>query len=117
MQITHSISGLSATNTERLCPVCGYEMEYAPEDYNICPSCGTEFGVNDRLSTLEKLREAWVSSGMKWWSSVDPQPEPWKPEEQLRRTLITDAPWLVRKGPQVSAVLRAEVEERHLVFA
>jgi|HubBroStandDraft_1064217.scaffolds.fasta_scaffold03542_6 hypothetical protein len=24
---------------KHICPVCGYEMEYPPVAYNICPSC------------------------------------------------------------------------------
>ncbi len=66
-----------------LCPVCGYEMEVPPRDYNICLSCGTEFGVNDVNSTIPELRESWISAGPRWWSTVIPKPPDWNPFRQL----------------------------------
>ena len=75
---------------ENLCPVCGYEMEAPPQDYRTCPSCGTEFGVHDVNATIAELRDAWLQTGPKWWSPVDPQPEHWKPFEQLARIKISD---------------------------
>lgn len=44
------------------CPVCGYPMEVPPEDYNICGTCMTEFGLNDVNSSIEELRNAWRQS-------------------------------------------------------
>ena len=41
---------------DKLCPVCGYQMEDPPKDNNICPSCGTEFGLHDVNATLSDLR-------------------------------------------------------------
>lgn len=69
--------------TENLCPVCGYEMEAPPRDYRICPSCGTEFGVHDVNATIAELREAWMRTGPKWWSTVDACPPKWNPIEQM----------------------------------
>lgn len=66
-----------------ICPVCGYDMEDAPEDYNICPSCGTEFGVNDVNSSVAELRAAWLSAGAPWWSTTDQPPASWNPYLQL----------------------------------
>jgi len=66
-----------------MCPVCGYGMEDPPEDYNICPSCGTEFGLHDVNSSIAALRAAWLRSGARWWSPVDPQPLGWDPYLQL----------------------------------
>lgn len=66
-----------------ICPVCGYGMQDPPADYNICPSCGTEFGYNDLNSSIEGLRNAWLQSGAGWWSTVDPIPEGWDPFQQL----------------------------------
>jgi hypothetical protein len=66
-----------------LCPVCGYGMEDPPTDYNICPSCGTEFGLHDINTSIDNLRLAWIGTGPRWWSSVDPQPTNWDPTLQL----------------------------------
>ena len=70
---------------ENPCPVCGYEMEAPPEEYRICPSCGTEFGVHDVNSPVVDLRAEWLRGGPKWWSETDPQPIDWNPLEQLKR--------------------------------
>lgn len=48
-----------AMGIQNLCPVCGYGMKEAPADFNICPSCGTEFGVHDVNSSIPELRKAW----------------------------------------------------------
>ena len=69
--------------TENLCPVCGFQMEDPPCAYNICPSCGTEFGNNDLNASVDELRSAWLAAGPRWWSPVDPQPEHWDPINQL----------------------------------
>lgn len=68
---------------ENLCPVCVFEMEEPPRDYNICPSCGTEFGVHDVNASIAQLRAAWIRNGPKWWSETDPQPIGWNPFAQL----------------------------------
>lgn len=69
--------------SENLCPVCGYQMQDPPRDYNICPSCGTEFGHHDVNASISDLRCAWLRTGPKWWSTLTPAPENWKPLEQL----------------------------------
>jgi len=68
---------------ENTCPVCGFEMEAPPKDFRICPSCGTEFGVHDVNASIAELREAWMRTGPKWWSSVDARPENWDPITQM----------------------------------
>ena len=68
---------------ENLCPVCGFQMEEPPKDCNICPSCGTEFGVHDVNSSIQELRAAWIATGPRWWSVTDPQPAEWNPFAQL----------------------------------
>lgn len=83
MQITPSISRSNASGIDLTCPVCGYGMEYPPADYNICPSCGTEFGVNDVNSSIAELRNGWIVRGLAWWSPVDLAPPGWNPSEQL----------------------------------
>ena len=69
------------------CPICGYGMEDPPEDYNICPSCGVEFGKDDAHATHVELRAAWLASGARWWSPVDPQPTDWDPYMQVSNLL------------------------------
>jgi hypothetical protein len=87
IRTTSNTSSQSAPDIETLCPVCGYAMDDRPEDYNICPSCGTEFGVNDVNSTIEDLRELWLDGGPAWWSPTDPIPSAWNPVGQLRGLL------------------------------
>jgi hypothetical protein len=71
------------SDVQNLCLVCGYEMDDPPRDYNVCPSCGTEYGVNDVNASYEQLRQAWIATGPAWWSKTDPQPENWSPSRQL----------------------------------
>jgi hypothetical protein len=73
---------------DKLCPVCGYEMQEGPRDYNICPSCGTEFGLHDLNSTVEDLRDVWMATGPRWYSRVIPEPEDWNPLQQLLNVLL-----------------------------
>jgi hypothetical protein len=69
---------------EKLCPVCGYEMEEGPWNFNICPSCGTEFGLHDFNSTIRDLREGWWKNGApEWHSVVIPRPDGWDGRKQL----------------------------------
>src|SRR5205085_9679100 len=67
------------------CPVCGYNgLDKPPADYEICPSCGTEFGYNDaapsairkRLRQRELTRQ-WIRSGMNWFDAGT-QPANWE---------------------------------------
>jgi len=75
------------------CPVCGYpDLEEPPRSpktgggsYEICPSCGFQFGVDDddRGVSDEEWRRRWVAEGMPWSSAGRPQPDDWDPEGQL----------------------------------
>jgi transposase-like protein len=74
------------------CPVCGYdELEDAAYDehgcasFEICPSCGTEFGYDDNSKEHSRLRDQWKHQGMKWWSNSVSPPDGWDPVAQLRR--------------------------------
>jgi hypothetical protein len=67
----------------KMCPVCGYGMEDPPEDYNICPSCGTEFGNHDVNTSIGNLRASWLRSGAKWWNPLSGPPTGWDAYEQL----------------------------------
>ena len=76
------------------CPVCGYpgltEVPRSPEgggSYEICYSCGFEFGVtdDDRGFTYEQWRLAWIGRGMPWGGrGSGAPPEGWDPVVQLR---------------------------------
>ncbi len=80
-----------------LCPVCGFPglreapwKNGTPSD-EICPSCGTHFGYDDvaagdlvrRELTYQDLRQAWQSTGCRWFSKGRPPPEGWDPQGQL----------------------------------
>lgn len=80
-----------AEKIENLCPVCGYQMDDPPCDYNICPSCGTEFGVHDVNSSIQELRQMWIMTGPRWWSTTDQQPSGWNPFTQLARLGLSAA--------------------------
>jgi hypothetical protein len=84
-------------NNHFTCPVCGYpDLDEPPYDkygcssFDICPSCGTEFGLDDKHATLtptamhDLLRRQWAASGYPWMGSATLPPADWNPEEQLR---------------------------------
>lgn len=75
------------------CPVCGFpELSEPPRtaegggSYEICPSCGFQFGVTDedRGFTYARWRRQWIAGGMKW-SSERPQPAGWSPRPPLKK--------------------------------
>jgi hypothetical protein len=81
-----------------MCPVCGFpELQEPPRSprtgggsYEICPSCGFEFGVtdDDRGFTYDQWRQSWIDRGMPWASAAfRPAPEGWDPGVQLQRVL------------------------------
>jgi hypothetical protein len=72
-----------------MCPVCGYHMEDPPRDYNICPSCGTEFGSAAASRGYDVLRAEWLRTGPRWWSLSEPAPANWNPFEQVARIGVT----------------------------
>ena len=64
------------------CPVCLFsKMPDPPQDYHICPCCGTEFGNDDADSTYDELRTAWIANGAPW--VFKPPPAGWSPWSQL----------------------------------
>jgi len=73
------------------CPVCGFDrLPGLPENYLICPSCGTEFGYDDFAETEEELQERrmalthrWLGNGARWFSRVILPPHDWNPYEQV----------------------------------
>lgn len=80
--------------SEYTCPVCGWpHLSELPRSarsggsYEICWSCGFEFGVtdDDLGYTYEKWRQDWIERGMPWASAdIRPAPEGWDASEQLR---------------------------------
>ena len=77
------------------CPVCGYDELYEPPrsaegggSYEICPSCGFQFGVSDEDKGIsyEEWRKRWIEGGMAWWSRRGrTRPADWNPSKQLER--------------------------------
>jgi hypothetical protein len=64
------------------CPVCYFGgLAEAPQEYNICDCCGTEFGSDDELRSHEQLRSEWTARGARWFFH-DPPPL-WNPWQQL----------------------------------
>jgi hypothetical protein len=79
------------------CPVCGYpELTEEPRgertggSFEICPSCGFQFGASDddRGYTYLEWRSQWVANGMKWASKGSSPPKDWNPKGQLTRVTI-----------------------------
>ena len=76
------------------CPACGFpnltEPPRSPKSggasYEICYSCGFEFGYTDDLLefTYESWRAKWISEGMKWSSKSVRSPDNWDPVAQLK---------------------------------
>lgn len=78
------------------CPVCGYpDLTERPRtesggSYEICYSCGFEFGVtdDDRGFSYEAWRQRWVERGMPWDGlGIDSPPDCWDPASQLSNLL------------------------------
>ena len=70
------------------CPVCDYpnlseppRSEFGGGSFEICPSCGFQFGVNDDDEGIsyETWRRRWEAAGMPWSSAALKQPASWKP--------------------------------------
>lgn len=79
------------------CSVCGYPgLDEQPYDslgcpsYNICPSCGTEFGYDDSSNAHAVLRADWINAGMIWWSTSTTQPHRWDPLSQLKNAELIE---------------------------
>src|SRR5262249_625618 len=76
------------------CPVCGYPGLLEPPrsasggaSYEICPSCGFQFGVSDDDEgfTYAHWRALWKKRGSLWSSEGIAPPPGWNPKSQLAR--------------------------------
>ena len=76
------------------CPVCGFLQLTDPPrtpsgggSYEICPSCGFQFGVSDDDQgwTYDKWRSRWIKEGMRWDRGRTEPPLAWNPIDQLAR--------------------------------
>jgi hypothetical protein len=83
-------------NPSHSCPVCGFpDLKEPPRSrdgggsYEICPSCGFQFGVDDddRRISVEHWRAQWIQGGKRWSSRGRPAPKSWDPDHQLARVL------------------------------
>ena len=75
-----------------MCPVCGYPGLQEPPrgeatggSYEICPSCGFQFGVSDDDLGISdgQWRQDWIAAGMPWRSIGVDQPPDWNPTTQV----------------------------------
>lgn len=71
------------------CPVCFYDELDEPPDNNfdICPSCGTEFGYDDFNASHDELRKRWIAGGCKWWSQSDAPPDDYEDHGRIVRII------------------------------
>jgi hypothetical protein len=92
-----------------LCPACGYGLPGPawPDElasFEICPSCGMEFGFDDgrgasgefdhlhtgddrafRVAVHALWRERWIREGCTWWLRSERPPDGWDAAAQLAR--------------------------------
>ena len=67
-----------------LCPVFFFDqLPYPPEDYHICPCCGTEFENDDAEHSYAELRYQWILGGALWFYEQPPQG--WSAAAQLAK--------------------------------
>lgn len=76
------------------CPACGWPGLREPPrsrsgggSYEICPSCGFEFGVTDDDQGISPAgwRERWIAAGCPWASRTRRPPPDWDAQVQLTR--------------------------------
>ena len=77
------------------CPACGYPSLKKPAyigtyrggspSYEICPSCGFQFGYTDHNKNIthDQWRQQWLDGGMVWDKGRSTSPEDWDPKKQL----------------------------------
>jgi predicted RNA-binding Zn-ribbon protein involved in translation (DUF1610 family) len=84
----------SETMRKFTCPVCGFpefdQPAWNPDNgipsFEICPSCGCEFGYHDATSQAkEKYRRNWVKQGAPCFKP-ELKPHNWSLKIQLKKT-------------------------------
>ena len=74
------------------CPCCGFPALKEPPrstsgggSYEICPSCGFQFGVSDDDAgfTYASWRARWKTRGLRWSSKGIAPPRGWNAKSQL----------------------------------
>lgn len=95
--------------SDLMCPVCGYAdlSEPAYDDdgcasFEICPSCGTEFGYDDANKSVETLRQEWLAGGARRWSKEVHLPVDWSGVKQLEESGLPNHP--LRYGSSAESV-------------
>jgi len=89
------------------CPVCEYtKLEHPPQDFEICPCCGTEFDGLQTQDFFDAERMRWVFTGKMWWSNVVP---PDLPTPSILRKL-KDYPFTVSREER-SAIIKEAITE------
>jgi hypothetical protein len=86
------------------CPVCGFGEPFS--DWEICPSCGTEFGYDDCTVSHEQLRKRWMEAGANWWSSAIQSPVGWNPIAQLIAAEILPIELSARKDGSIETTTK-----------
>ena len=78
--------------TGHMCPVCGFagldEPAYSDGEasFDICPSCGTQFGLHDCDKSWASLRQRWIRKGCRFHFPPQ-QPPGWSAKEQLKAVM------------------------------
>lgn len=96
------------------CPVCAYPKLAEPPrspsgggSYEICPSCGFQFGVDDddKGITHAEWRTRWTEKGTPWSNRGIAKPEGWNAKSQLAtlKKPATKAPAKAAKPAKKSA--------------
>lgn len=69
------------------CKVCGYEMPTPPVPHDICPCCGTQYGLDDAFDSYQEIRSKWLAAGGRWFSKHPSfaEPDGWSARGQLEK--------------------------------
>ena len=108
------------------CPVCGYNQLSEPPhsasgggSYEICPSCGFQFGVSDDDDGIsyDEWRKQWISEGMPWSSKGIPKPRGWRPDrseagkKSVANRAVTKRPTSPKPASKKAAAPRATAKK------
>jgi hypothetical protein len=88
-----------------VCLVCGYSEltkpygDYLRPSYEICPTCGYQYGYHDYFQTPINYRKRWIDEGANWWAHGGPIESNWNARQQLKR--LDDLPRDAGDPPQL----------------